>query len=223
MDYEELVTCLWKLNRRKRLGNQVCATALWLLDLWSRNGRSEWFPCTQLYIQEETGASRGTVKRVLKVLEDKKLLLIKQRGQKVPSIFSIVPMVKTLSVLERGQNVLSNRPLSEERGQNERTNGSPLLDARARSTATTTATTNKAKEEATSAREAAPPPIKKPRLYISELKAQREALGEQLNELAYLGHEDAMGVHYRPEDRPKVKELKNRMKDVRNQIANYGC
>jgi hypothetical protein len=163
------------------------------------------------------------VKRVLKVLEDKKLLLIKQRGQKVPSIFSIVPMVKTLSVLERGQNVLSNRPLSEERGQNERTNGSPLLDARARSTATTTATTNKAKEEATSAREAPTPPIKKPRLYISELKVQREALGEQLNELAYLGHEDAMGVHYRPQDRSTVKELKNRMKDVRNQIANYGC
>jgi hypothetical protein len=223
MDYEQLVTAMWKLNRRKRLGNQVCATALWLVDLWSRNGRSEWFPCTQLYIQEETGASRGTVKRVLNTLTEQKLLTIVQRGQKVPSIFSIVPMVKTLSGLERGQNELSNRPLSEESGQNKGTTGFSLLDARARSTATSIATLNKDKGEATSAREPSPPPTKKPRLFISELKSQRECLGEQLNELAYLGHEDAMGIHYRPEDRPKVRELKNRMKDVRNQIANYGC
>ena len=220
------MTNFWRLNRRERLGTQVCAVALWLLDLWNRNGRPDWFPCTLVYLCEETGVSRGTARRVLGVLEAQKLVEISKRGQKVPSMFSMIPMVKRLLPGERGQNVLSNCTLSEKRGQNVRSNGtlspSPTIDARARSTTTTSTTSSSTTRGASNAREASSPPTKKPKLFISELKTQRDALSEHLNELAYRGYEDAFRVHYQPEDREKAKELKKRIKELRDEIANYG-
>ena len=113
MSYLDVINAFWRYNRRERLEPTTALTYLWMLDLWNRVGRKEWFDCTLDYLSAEVGTSKSTAARNVHKLARKGLLKVQKSRSRAPNKYLINTGLFESLCRQRTTNESTNRTQPE--------------------------------------------------------------------------------------------------------------
>jgi len=205
MTYIEIVNAFWMAHKRKKVSGAAIQIFFYLCNVNNYYRWTEWFYVPHDTIANGLNMSTKTVQRGIRELQTKGHINVqKQRGRK-PNKYSIKnawtvsnvhPNVHP-SVHPNVHQIKSNRVIDKDKGgSNWGTNGTTQAVA-APST----------------------PPPKMPRVFMSDLKAQKAILEKRLKAVRDAGWDDAWGHHYaNDEDRKKAREIRKNLKAVEDRM-----
>ena len=113
MSYLDVINAFWRYNRRERLEPTIALTYLWMLDLWNRVGRKEWFDCTLDYLSAEVRTSKSTAARNVHKLARKGLLKVQKSHRRAPNKYLINTGLFESLCRQRTTNESTNRTQPE--------------------------------------------------------------------------------------------------------------
>lgn len=208
MSYIDIVNGFWRAHKQQKLSGVAIQIFFYLCNVNNYYRWSEWFYISHDTIANGLSMSTKTVQRGTRELHRNGHINVqKQRGRK-PNKYSIKrswvvsavhpnvhPSVHP-NVHPGVRQIKSNRVIDKEEG---------VITCRTNETTQRNGTPS--------------PPAKKPRVFMSDLKAQKQILEQRIKALKDAGYEDAWGHNYaNKEDKLKAKKLRAQLKALEDRM-----
>ena len=208
MTYKQLVSICFLYGEHKKLSTPTRICLLSIVNYWADKGYPKELKMPLAAISGQTGSSNPTCIKALKELEKLKVIEVKRGGPRVPNTVKVMVsfIVKQLTI--SGVMVASfnkgalpyiyNTSISTNINKNK--------------------SYGKDKKPEQITRQQPDSNSSKKKLSVWHLTEIKKVCEQELNDLRINGYEDAWGFQWAKNDKPKVKELKAKLKDINKQI-----
>ena len=211
MKYKELISICFIYGEHKKLSTSARICLLSLVNYWADKGYPKTFKMPLVAISAQIGASNPTSLKAINELEKHKAIEVKRGGPRVPNTLKVMLsfIVKELNVSGVMLSCFNKETLPYIYTNNTNTNTNKINRINKPSKPVNNVTVNGTQPANRSNGK---------KLSIWHLKQIKDVCEQELNELRINGYEDAWGFQWAKEDKPKVKELKSKLKNINRQI-----
>ena len=212
MTYKELINICIFYGVAKKLSLTGRFALLSIVNYWVGKGYPKTFKMPLKAISELIGATEPTALKALKELEGHKVIEIKRGGPRVPNELKVILKNLNISILKKLNisgvtlNSFSKKSLPYIYKTNISTNINKNKSY------------GKDKKPEQITRQQPDSNSSKKKLSVWHLTEIKKVCEQELNDLRINGYEDAWGFQWAKNDKPKVKELKAKLKDINKQI-----